>query len=229
MVVATAIDYALKECVGEKMIESSVGIINQDDTHLHENTTLKHIRTSLSMRYINDEEEKDYIKSLGIVYFNDKELKDYVLHPDFIGKINMHTLLSGGSKKFTAGFSYAHIGMIGDNIKIISGFILDETGVGIINGTESIINGVRNLYFSRRDINLAGLISKEDAGEYNCYFPRGENTLIGDVKTPAGKGSIELCQNDVNNISRSILHFDIKENYNRFIKDFSLELLAKGN
>jgi hypothetical protein len=118
---------------------------------------------------------------------------------------------------------------MGNNTKIISGFMLDGTGVGLIEGTESIINGVRNLYFSRKDINLAGLISKEDDGEYNCYFPRGENTLIGDVKTPVGKGSIELYQNDVNNISRRILHFDIKENYNRFIKDFSLELLAKGN
>lgn len=214
--------------IRDKVQEES-GIISHKDTHLHEITILRLIRASLSMRYINDKEEKDYIKSLGIVYFDDKELKDYVLHPDFVGKINMHTLLSGGSKKFTAGFSYAYIGMMGNNTKIISGFMLDGTGVGLIEGTESIINGVRNLYFSRKDINLAGLISKEDDGEYNCYFPRGENTLIGDVKTPVGKGSIELYQNDVNNISRRILHFDIKENYNRFIKDFSLELLAKGN
>jgi len=229
MVVAATV----KERVGEKMIGDKVqeesGIISHKDTHLHETTILRFIRTSLSMRYIDDDEEKDYIKSLGIVYFDDKELKDYVLHPDFVGKINMHTLLSGGSEKFTAGFSYVNIGMIGDNTKVISGFMLDRTGVGLIEGTESIVNGVRNLFFTRRDIHLTGLISKEDDGEYNCYLPRGENTLIGDVKTPAGKGSIELYQNDINTISRCILHLDIKENYNRFIKDFSLESLAKGN
>jgi hypothetical protein len=76
MVVATAV----KECVGEKMIRDKVqeesGIISHKDTHLHEITILRLIRASLSMRYINDKEEKDYIKSLGIVYFDDKELKE---------------------------------------------------------------------------------------------------------------------------------------------------------
>lgn len=208
--------------IRDKVQEEKSGIINQDSrTHQHEDTVLSYIKKSLSL--------DDSI--------NCEELMQLVLNPDFIGRetinlLNYRTGKNAGKRDFYAGLSYVALDNKENNRRYLSGFMLDEIGIGIIEGSETIANGVKKLEFTRRNINIAGLLSKEEDAKYTCFFPHYENTSVGwfmTSTTPTGTGSIEICPNNMVNVSRPIIQCKINEYYYKFIKDFSLESLAKGN
>ncbi|MGV8141573.1 MAG: hypothetical protein ACP5NW_03990 [Candidatus Woesearchaeota archaeon] len=192
------------------MTENANGIINPTYAeHLHEDTVLEHISSALHNNYFNNRED----------------LKEYVLNPDLVGRVLVKRESDDTFKENSIGLSYARTGKIGDSAEI-SGFVLDNTGIGIIKGVESIINGTKRLNFTRKNINVLGLVDKNDSASYNLFLPRGENTFIGESETTGGKTGIELHMNNgIPDKSILVLKYYLKESYNKFVKfvkDFEL-------
>jgi hypothetical protein len=189
------------------MTENANGIINPTYAeHLHEDIVLEHINSALHDTYFD----------------NHEDLKKYVSNPDLVGRVLVKRESDDTFRESSIGLSYTRVGTIGDATEI-SGFVLDNTGIGIIKGVESILNGTKRLNFTRRNINYAGLIDKNDSASYTIFLPRGEDTFIGEAETAAGKTGIELhTNNGTLDKSISLLRYDLKESYNKFIKDFDL-------
>jgi len=190
------------------MTENANGIINPTYAeHLHEDIVLEHINSALNNAYFDNRED----------------FRKYVPNPDLIGRVLVKRESDDTFRESSIGISYVRVGKaIGDATEI-SGFVLDNTGIGIIKGVESLINGTKKLNFTRKNINVVGLIDKNDSASYTLFLPRGENTFIGEVETAAGKTGIELHTNyGTLDKSTSLLRYDLKESYSKFIKDFEL-------
>lgn len=194
--------------MGEKMNKNAHGIINPDYAeHLYEDQVLEHINSALNNAYFNNRED----------------FRKYILNPDFVGRVLVKRESDDTFRDSSIGLAYTRVGRTNNDATEISGFVLDGTGVGVIKGVESLVNGVKKLNFARKNINVLGLIDTNESASYTLFLPREENTFIGEIETATGKATIELYKNNgAFDKSILLLRCGLKDSYNKFIKDFEL-------